>query len=485
MSESVASKTIWGTAWSIVQKFGTLLINFISSMVLARLLSPDDYGCIGMLMIFVTLSQAFVDGGFASALIQKHNPTQTDLSTVFIWNVFLSICLYGIIYLAAPYIAHFYNIPLLVSVLRIMGLSLIINSFSIVHVAILQIQLQFKALAIRDIVSNLLSVILTIFLAYHGLGVWALVAQILSVGLFKSIILWITCTWRPCLSFSFQAFKSLFRFGGFMFLTNILNALGNNIQGLLIGRYATAVDMGYYSQGKKLSDVASTGFSSVVEQVAFPVMSGFNSDSPKSASSVLKKYLSTVAFFVIPLMLLLVLVSVPVITIVYSRKWLPVVPYFNLLCIAGIFLSLQAILQSSLAAKGESKVLFIASIIKRSLEISLMIAGLLLFSIKGLLIAMIISSVVSFLINAFLVHKRIGYRLKEMLKDLLPIALISFIAFIAALSIKLFITNNDWILYITMTLLFLGIYVSCSFFFKINVINDLRYVIYLTRKKKN
>ncbi len=466
-----------------MQKFGTLLINFISSMVLARLLSPNDYGCIGMLMIFVTLSQAFVDGGFASALIQKHNPTQTDLSTVFIWNVLLSICLYGIIYLAAPFIARFYNIPLLGRVLRVMGLSLIINSFSIVHVAILQIQLQFKALAIRDIVSNLLSVILTIILAYRGFGVWALVAQILSVGFFKSIILWITCDWRPGFSFSLKAFKALFRFGGFMFLTNILNAIGNNIQGLLIGRYATAVDMGYYSQGKKLSDVASTGFSSVVEQVAFPVMSGFNADSPKSAGSVLKRYLTTVAFFVIPLMLFLVLVSVPVITIVYSRKWLPVVPYFNLLCVAGIFLSLQAILQSSLAAKGESKVLFIASIIKRSLEISLMIAGLLLYSIKGLLVAMVVSSLMSFFINAFLVHKKIGYRLKEMMKDLLPISLISLISFIAASSIKLFITGNDWILYITMALLFIGLYVSCSFMFKINVINDLRYVISLTRKK--
>lgn len=483
MSESVASKTIWGTVWSIVQKFGTLLINFISSMVLARLLSPDDYGCIGMLMIFVTLSQAFVDGGFASALIQKHNPTQTELSTVFIWNVFLSVCLYGIIYLAAPSIAHFYNIPLLAAVLRIMGLSLIINSFSLVHVAILQIQLQFKALAIRDIVSNLLSVILTIVLAYQGFGVWALVAQILSVGFFKSIILWITFNWRPCFCFSFPAFKSLFRFGGFMFLTNILNAIGNNIQGLLLGRYATAVDMGYYTQGKKLSDVASTGFSSVVEQVAFPVMSGYNSDNPKSAGFVLRRYLCTVAFFVIPLMLLLVMVSVPVITIVYSSKWLPVVPYFNLLCIAGIFLSLQAILQSSLAAKGESKSLFIASIIKRSLEIALMVAGLLLFSIKGLLVAMVISSVVSYCINAFLVHIKIGYCFKEMINDLLPISIISIVAFIAASSIKVFLTNHNWILYIAMTLIFLLCYILCSFLFKIKVIDDLRYVISLTRKK--
>lgn len=484
MPKNETTKTAWGTIWSIVQKFGTMAISFISSMVLARLLSPNDYGCIGMLMIFVTISQAFVDGGFASALIQKHSPSQTDLSTVFFWNILLSIVLYIALYLGAPFIANFYDIPLLKNVLRVMGLSLIINSFSIVQVAILQIRLEFKQLAIRDIIANLLSVILTIYFAFKGWGVWALVAQILSVGFFKSIILWFSCDWRPSVSFSTTSFRSLLGFGGYMFLTNILNALGNNVQGLLIGRYATPADMGFYSQSKKLSDVASTGFTSVVEQVAFPVMSGYNADNPNESTRFLKRYLCLVAYVVAPLMLFLVLVSKPVITVVYSSKWLPCVPYFNILCIAAIFLSLQAILQSSLAAHGESKGLFIITLIKRTVEISFMLIGLLSYGIYGLLISMIITSIISFFFNSILVHKKIGYRIKCLLSDLAPIALAAIIAFGLALFVSIIWPGSNTLQDVICACLFIGLYYLMSRALKINALDDVKLFVSVIINKK-
>lgn len=483
MSNNKASKTFVGTIWSVVQKFGTMLVNFVSSMVLARLLSPSDYGCIGMLMIFITISQAFVDGGFASALIQKHKPSQEDLSTVFLWNVFLAIVLYIILFISAPYIASFYNNSLLRDVLRVMGLSLIINSFCIVHVTVLQIELKFKQLAIRDLVASVLSVLLTIVLAFHGWGVWALVAQILSVGLIKTLILWFSKIWKPSFVFSSVSFKSLFKFGGFMFLTNILNAIGNNIQGLLLGRYATPVVMGYYSQAKKLSDVPSTGLTGVVEQVAFPVMSGYNSKDPQNASDVLKRYLCAVAYVVTPVMLLLVLVSKPVITIVYSSKWLPCVPYFNILCVAAIFVSLQAILQSSLAAHGDSKDLFHIAILKRAIEICIMFIGLYVWEIYGLLFGMLLSSVISFSINAFLAQKKIGYEMINLLKDITPIMIISVLAFAPSYIIIFLRIGKLSLTYVWAIITFLLIYLCGSFLFKIPSFYELRGVLFRLFKR--
>ena len=216
MSDSLRERTISGMLWSFMQKFGTMAIAFVANIVLARLLTPDDYGCIGMLLIFIAVANTFIDGGFGSALIQKKEPTQEDYSTIFYWNLFLSIVLYGILFFTAPFIADFYEISLLTPVLRVQGGVLILNALSIIQCNQLRKQLRFRLIASVNLTASLLSVVITIVLAWIGWGIWALVAQQLLFSLFNAILFWSFNKWVPSFLFSKKSFKELFGFGGFI-----------------------------------------------------------------------------------------------------------------------------------------------------------------------------------------------------------------------------------------------------------------------------
>ena len=219
-TKTLRQKAVKGVAWTALQKYSTMLIQFVSGIILARLLTPYDYGCIGMLMIFMLLAESFIDGGFGSALIQKKNPTQTDYSTIFFWNMGLSVVLYAVLYLSAPFIASFYDIPLLSDVLRIQGLVLFIFAFNIVQSNQLRKKMNFKALSIVTILTSVTALTVTVIMAYHGFGVWALVAQNILTAAIPALIFWFYVKWRPQWVFSWQSFRELFSFGFYMFLTN-------------------------------------------------------------------------------------------------------------------------------------------------------------------------------------------------------------------------------------------------------------------------
>ena len=309
MSGDLKRKAVSGMLWSSFQKFGTMGISFVSNIILARLLTPEDYGCIGMLMIFILVANTFIDGGFGSALIQKKEPTQEDYSTIFYWNLFLSVVLYFALFASAPLIARFYNLPLLSSVLQVQGLVLILNSLSIIQQNRLRKQLLFKKLAIVSIISALLSLAITIYLAYLGWGVWALVAQQLLMSGFNAVLYWVVGKWNPSFVFSRQSFKELFGFGGFILLSNLINTFGNNVQSLLIGKFFSPATMGLYAQARKLEEVASTSFSSVVDQVSYPVLSAVQNDKQMMVS-VLRKLIMSLAYICFPMMVLLILIGV-------------------------------------------------------------------------------------------------------------------------------------------------------------------------------
>ena len=263
MAENLKDKTITGVLWSAVQKFGSTALTFISTIVLARLLLPEDYGCIGMLAIFMAVASTFIDGGFGSALIQKKNPTREDYSTMFFWNLGLSVFLYLILFLSAPLIARFYKLDVLCPVLRVQGVVLIVNAVRIVQTNQLRKQLKFKKIASVDLSVSTVSLAVTIYLAYKGYGVWALVVQQLLVSVLTTFIYWTTSHWTPLLVFSKQSFKELFGFGGYVLLSNLINTLCNNIQGLLIGRLYNPATMGYYSKAKSTEELSSTFISNI------------------------------------------------------------------------------------------------------------------------------------------------------------------------------------------------------------------------------
>lgn len=422
--KKLKNKAVSSMIWVAIQKYSTMFIQFISGIILARLLTPYDYGCIGMLAIFVVLAEAFIDGGFGSALIQKKRPTSEDYSTIFFWNLLMAIVLYAILFVSAPAIARFYKIPLLSDVLRVYGIVLFIYAFNVVQRNQLQKQLKFKVLSIVTLLSSIISLGVTITLAYKGFGVWALVAQYLVMALIPALVFWFFIKWRPKMVFSWNSFKELFSFGFYMFLTNLINQFGIQLQGLLIGRFYNASTMGYYSKALKTEALASHSISSVMTQVTFPLYAEMQNDK-KAMAKVIKKITMTLAYFSFPLLFIFLLLAKPLFIILYSERWLPSVPYFQVLCLAGLAGCLQAVNLQSISAIGKSKTMFIWTVVKRVVGISVMVVGLLVWGMKGLLAGVLFNSWFSYLINITLVSKHIGYKWYKQVLDLLPVGIVS------------------------------------------------------------
>lgn len=458
-------KIITGFIWASVQRFGTMVTTFIANVVLARMLTPSDYGAIGMLMIFIVISNTFIDGGFGSALIQKKEPTQTDYSTIFYWNLFLSILLYIILYFCAPLIADFYNLSLLSTLLRVQGVVLIINSLGIIQSNQLRKQLKFKKLALAALISSLLSVIVAIIMAYNGWGVWSLVAQQILFSSFSLCLYWFYNRWVPLLVFSKKSFIGLFSFGFFILSSTLLNNFCNNIQGLIIGKFFSPTIMGLYSQAAKFAGEASNSLALVVEQVSYPVLVKVQNDRIVLINMI-RKFLLSLAYFCFPLMLLLIIIAHPLIKFLYSENWVGCVPYFQILCVSGLAICLQGVTYNAIAAIGKSRVLFNWTIVKRVLGISYLFIGL-IWGVYGLLWGMVLGSYTYYIINAYLVSKYIGYKLKRQFFDLLPIILLSCLPLALVYVIEPFFQIEQFNIEIILGVFYMSLYIIGSYLFHI------------------
>ena len=473
MSTSLKQQTISGMIWSSLQRFGTMGIGFISNIVLARLLTPDDYGCIGMLMIFIALSNTFIDGGFGSALIQKKRPTSEDYSTIFYWNIFLSLVLYAILYLCAPMIANFYNIELLSKVLQVQGLILITNALGIIQANQLRKQLKFKAIAQTNLIASLVSVVMAIAMAYMDYGVWSLVVQQIVFSVVTAMLYWVYSSWRPIFVFSKASFKELFGFGSFMLLSSLINTFCNNLNGLLIGKFFNASSMGYFTQAKKLEDVFSTSIETVVSQVTYPVLVEVK-DNYERLRNILKQFNSFLLYVVTPLMMLLNLLSIPIIEILLGEQWLSAAPYLEILAFQGIAISLQGVNYNAIASIGRSKVLFQSTIIKRGVSITLIILGMLLGGVNGILWGMTISSYFICLYNSVLIHKYIKYTLSRQFLDLLSIILSNVVSYVVTFLVGKYLCNAGYSHYLLMVFTYLFTYMCVSHVFGFNILTVIR-----------
>lgn len=442
MSKSLKQRTIVGIIWSSIGKFGTLGISFISNLVLARLLMPSDFGYIGMIYIFLAISQVFISGGLGSALIQKKEATHLDYTTVFYWNLAFSVFFVVVLFFTAPSIAGFYKMPLLKDILRVQSIGLIINSFSIVQTTQLQKNLRFKELSVRGIIASIVGTIVVIALAYKGFRVWSLVYSSLISGVISVFLLWNMSTWRPTFEFSITSLKELFGFGGFILSSNLINTFSNNIQGLIIGKVFSIQDVGYYTQARKLEEIPSSSFSSIFGQVAYPVFSNVQNDINK-LRYVLKQITRQTASIVFPIMISLIIMAKPLITILYTTKWVNSIPYFQILCVGGIAISLQSINYYVVAAIGKGRVLFRWTLIKRLIGLLLLGVGT-FFGMKGLLYGMVLGSYVIYFINAYLAGRYVNYSLFTQIKDLIGLLGISVIPGIIVYCLGVFmpITNN-------------------------------------------
>ena len=465
MADSLKQKAVSGMIWTAFQKYSTMGIQFISGIILARLLTPYDYGCIGMLTIFMVLAEAFIDGGFGSALIQKKRPTQEDYSTIFFWNLFMAVILYGVLYACAPAIAHFYKIPLLSKVLRVQGVILFIYAFNIVQRNQLQKRMNFKVLSIITLVSATIALGVTIVMAHKGFGVWALVTQYILVAAIPAFAFWFIVKWRPKLVFSWASFKGLFSFGFYMFLTNLINQFSSQIQGLLIGRFYNASTMGYYSKAQKTEAMASQSIMSVMTQVTFPLYSEMQHDL-RALGNTIKRITMTLSYFAFPLFFILILLAKPLFIILYSERWLQSVPYFQVLCIAGLAGCLHGVNIQAISAIGKSKILFGWTVLKRIVGLGAVVLGLVLFGMKGLLVGVVINYWFAYFVNIGMVSKHVGYKWYRQVGDLLPVLIASVV--IAAICYLL----GNWLhlgMYVdgaVKLIIYLVLYLGWSFIFK-------------------
>lgn len=421
---NLKQKAAKGVVWTAVQKYSSMLIQFISGIILARLLSPSDYGCIGMLVIFMSMSQVFIDSGFDSALIQKKDPSSADYSTVFFFNFGMSIFLYCILFFCAPLIANFYSMPSLSKILRVQGLVLIIYSLNLIQRNRLRKRLQFNIMAKITIFASIISLIVTVTLAYFGCGVWALVANNFILAGIPCIFYYITSDWHPTLEYSWTSFKNLFGFGSFMLCANLFDTFCDKISSLLVGRWFSASTLGYYSKAVGTCDMASMSISGVVLETTYPLYSSVQDDKEKMAN-IVKQAVSLLAYVTVPMLISLIVVAKPLFVLLYSEKWVSCVPYFQILCIAGMATCLQSVNTQSIAAIGKSKTMFKWTLFKRSVGVLIQFVLLWKYGMKGLLIGIVISTWVAYLVNISLVSKYVGYKFYRQLLDILPIFVVA------------------------------------------------------------
>lgn len=473
MASTLREKALSGMIWTALQKYSTILIQFVSGIILARLLTPYDYGCIGMLTIFMMLAQTFIDGGFGSALIQKKRPTQVDYSSIFWWNIGMAIVMYALLFVSAPAIARFYDIPLLSKVLRVQGLILFIYAFNIIQQNQLRKKLNFKVLSIVTIVTSVIALSVTIWMAYRGFGVWALVAQYMITAAIPAVVFWFTVRWRPSFVFSMKSFKDLFGFGFYMFMTGILNEFSKQIQGLLIGKFYDPSTLGYYSKARNTERLASSSISQVMMQVTYPLYAEVQ-DNKEIMINMIKQTTAVLAYIIFPLMFLLILCAKPLFFLLYSDRWLPCVPYFQILCFSGLAECLHAVNTQSIAAIGKSQIMFRWTVIKRVLGLSFIIVGLIFWELKGLLCGVVLNYWFSYFINIGLVSKHIGYKWWNQLRNLAPILCVSLIAFVVSYEVSNYFLLALYPDGVIRAMVFLMVYIGWSVVFRPKVFINVK-----------
>ena len=423
MKDSLKHKTIHALSWSFVESIGLQIVQFIISIVLARLLFPAQFGLIGMLTIFMAVAQTFLNSGFGSALIQKRDADQTDICSVFYFNIIIGIVATGFLYVAAPWIADFYKQPELTSLTRALSLTIIINSFGLIQYTIVTKEINFKTLTKVSIIASFLSGIIGIIMAYNGFGVWSLVYQQISRAVMSTILLWIFNSWRPSLVFSFKSLREMFRFGSRMLASGLLDQIFNNIYLLVIGKLFSAADLGYFTRAKTLQELPSQTLSNMVGRVTFPVFSSIQDDHERLKRGM-KKALTSLAFINFPIMIGLSVVARPMVIVLFTERWLESVPYLQLLSFLGFLYPMHVINLNMLQAMGRSDLFFRLEVIKKILVvINIVITWR--WGITAMILGMLVTSAISYYLNCYYNGVLINYRIREQLYDLFPYAGVS------------------------------------------------------------
>ncbi len=444
---TLKQKTVSGMIWSFIDSLANQGIQFIIGIILARILSPREFGLIGMLTIFIVLSQSFVDSGFTNALIRKKDCTQTDYSTVFYFNFVVGIIFYLILFYSAGTISDFFNEPQLKQLLQVLGLGLILNALGIIQRTILTKNINFKLQARVSFISSVLSGIIAIYMAFNGFGVWSLVILTLSRFGFTSVFLWIWTKWKPSLIFSIKSFTELFSFGSKILITGLIEIIYRNIYYLIIGKYFSAVQLGYYTRADQFNAIPSANLTQIVQKVSYPVLSNLQEDMVK-LKSVYRQIITSVMLVTFILMLGMAAVAEPLILTLIGEKWAPAIIYLQLLCFVGMFYPLHALNLNMLQVQGRGNLLVKIEIIKKMMAVPIIIIGIIL-GIKAMIVGMIVLSSASYFLNSYYSGRFIEYSSIQQLKDISSSFFLAvFVSTIVFAIGKLIHTHNHFILLI-------------------------------------
>lgn len=423
MADSLKKQAVKGVVWSAVERFSVQGIQFVLSIVIARLVSPSEYGLIAMLGIFMAIAQTFIDSGFSNALIQKKNRTEVDFSTVFYFNIAVALLVYLILYSSAPYIALFYKEPLLDVITKWVGVNIIISAFSIVQRAKLTIRLDFKTQAKASLISVVLSGICGVILAYYGYGVWALVMQALLNNLLDTFLLWIFARWMPKWEFSYQSFKQMFSFGSKLLLSGLLHTVYLNLYTLVIGRRYSATDVGYYNRSYSIAQYPSLNIVMIISRAIYPLQCEMQDDDERLSRSFIQ-YLRISCYVIFPLMIGLAVLAKPLVLVLLTEKWIAMSDLLSILCIAYMWYPVMIINNQMLNVKGRSDYFLKAEIIKKCVAVAVLLATM-PFGVKVLCWGVLLYNILDMTIIILYTKKVINTGFGEQIKAIQSILGIS------------------------------------------------------------
>lgn len=429
MSESLKNKAIKGVGWSFVDNIANSGITFLVGLILARLLSPSEYGIMAMITIFIAISNSIIDSGFSNALIRKVEIKRIDYNTAFLFNLVISFFLYIVLFFVSPLIASFFEESILVEVIRVIGFVLIINALSIIPRTIFVREVNFKTQAKVSLISSILSGFVGISMAIYGMGVWSLVGQQMARQLLNTVFLWTYSRWRPILEFSKSSFQEMFGFGSKLLLSGLIDTIYKNIYYLIIGRFYTATQLGQYTRAEQFNVIFSSNLTSVVQRVSYPVLSSIQDESERLREAY-RKVIKTTMLLTFSCMLGLAAIAKPLIIILIGDVWLPAAYLLQIICFSGMLYPLHAINLNILQVKGRSDLFLKLEIIKKIIAVGPIVLGI-FCGIKYMLWGSVVTSLIAYFLNSYYSAVLICYPTKEQIKDVLPSFIIS--ALIAAI----------------------------------------------------
>lgn len=404
--------------WRFAERCGAQLVSFVVSIILARILAPEDYGTIALITVFTAFLQVFVDSGLGTALIQKKDADDLDFSSVFYFNFAVCLILYAGTFVVAPCIADFYNDVTLTPVIRVLSLTIVIAGVKGIQQAYVSRNMLFKRFFFSTIGGTIFSAFLGIGMAYAGFGVWALVAQQLSNTMIDTLILWITVSWRPKKAFSWKRLTALLAFGWKLLVSALLETGYNNLRNLIIGKMYSPADLAYYNQGDKFPSVIANNINTSIDSVLLPTMAGVQDDASR-VKSMTRRAIKTSTYIMAPLMMGLAFCAEPIVRLVLTDKWLPCVPFLRIFCITYMFYPIHTANLNAIKAMGRSDLFLKLEIAKKIVGMTLLLSTM-WFGVMAMAYSLLVSSVTSQIINSWPNRKLLNYRYWDQLKDILP-----------------------------------------------------------------